>query len=134
MDARQLESIHLRMGLAQDKLTLARKLTADGYYNDAVSKAYYAMFYASRALLLAVGQDPHMHTGVVSLFGEHFVKTGKADAKFGRTLAVAKRLREESDYDERKHATKEEAEQAILDADEFIREVQRLLADVMPQQ
>ena len=72
MDAKQLESIHLRMGLAQDKLLLARRLTADGYYNDAVSKAYYAMFYASRALLLAVGRDPHKHTGVVSLFGEHF--------------------------------------------------------------
>lgn len=131
MDARQLESIHLRMGLAQDKLTLARKLAVDGYYNDAVSKAYYAMFYASRALLLAVGQDPHKHTGVVSLFGEHFVKTGKADAKFGRTLAVAKRLREESDYDERKHATKEEAEQAVADADEFIREIQRLLEEAL---
>jgi len=127
MDAKQLESIHLRIGLAWDKLSLARKLAADGYYNDAVSKAYYAMFYASRALLLAVGEDPHKHTGVVSLFGEHFVKTGKTDAKFGRTLAVAKRLREESDYDERKHATQEEAEQAIADADEFISEVQRLL-------
>jgi uncharacterized protein (UPF0332 family) len=67
MDAKQLESIHLRTDLARDKLELARKLTADGYYNDAVSKAYYAMFYASRALLLAVGQDPHKHTGVVSL-------------------------------------------------------------------
>ena len=132
MDAKQLESIHLRIDLARDKLELARKLTADGYYNDAVSKAYYAMFYASRALLLAVGQDPHKHTGVVSLFGEHFVKTGKTDARFGRTLAVAKRLREESDYDERKHATKEEAEQAVLDADEFIRETHRLIADVLP--
>src|SRR5512136_1238439 len=129
MDAKQLESIHLRMGLADDKLALARKLTVDGYYNDAVSKAYYAMFYASRALLLAVGQDPHKHTGVVSLFGEHFVKTGKTDARFGRTLAVAKRLREESDYDERKHATKEEAEQACVDADEFIRETHRLITD-----
>jgi len=132
MDAKQLESIHLRIDLARDKLELARKLTADGYHNDAVSKAYYAMFYASRALLLAVGQDPHKHTGVVSLFGEHFVKTGKTDARFGRTLAVAKRLREESDYDERKHATKEEAEQAVADADVFIREIQRLIADVLP--
>jgi uncharacterized protein (UPF0332 family) len=131
MDARQLESIQLRLGLARDKLILARKLTVDGYYNDAVSKAYYAMFYASRALLLAVGEDPHKHTGVVSLFGAHFVKTGKTDGKFGRTLAVAKRLREESDYDERKHATKEEAEQAIADADEFIREVQRLLEEAL---
>lgn len=132
MDARQLESIHLRMGLANDKLALARKLTGDGYYNDAVSKAYYAMFYASRALLLAVGEDPHKHTGVVFLFGEYFVKTGKTEARFGRTLAVAKRLREESDYDERKHATEKEAEQALTDAEEFIREVQRLLADVLP--
>lgn len=131
MDARQLESIQLRLGLARDKLILARKLTVDGYYNDAVSKAYYAMFYAGRALLLAVGEDPHKHTGVVSLFGEYFVKTGKTDARFGRTLAVAKRLREESDYDERKHATKEEAEQAIADADEFIREVQRLLEEAL---
>lgn len=98
MDAKQLESIHLRMGLADDKLALARKLTVDGYYNDAVSKAYYAMFYAGRALLLAVGADPHKHTGVVSLFGEYFQDRqdgGKvrSHAGSGQATARGKRLR-----------------------------------------
>lgn len=44
------------MELAKDKLVVARDLLAAGHYNDVVSKAYYAMFYASKSLLLAVGQ------------------------------------------------------------------------------
>jgi uncharacterized protein (UPF0332 family) len=44
-----------------------------------------------------------------------------------RTLAIAKRLREECDYNERKRATEEEAKLAIADAEDFVREARRIL-------
>ena len=127
MDAARLEQVRLRMTLAREKLAVARELFGNRHFNDTVSKAYYAMFHASRALLLAVGEDPHKHAGVVSLFGERFVKPGLTAARFGRTLAIAQRLRETSDYDEYKHATQDEAQQAIQDAADFIREAERIL-------
>ena len=96
MEEAKLESIRLRMALAEEKLVVARDLLAAGHYNDVIAKAYYAMFYASKALLLAVGEDPVKHTGVVTLFGKRFVKVGLINPKYGRTLAIAKRLRERS--------------------------------------
>ena len=84
------------------------------------------MFYASKALLLAVGEDPVKHTGVITLFGKRFVKVGLTDPKW-TSLPIAKRLRGECDYNERKRATEEEAELAIADAEDFVREARRIL-------
>jgi len=131
MKEAQLESVRLRMAIAEEKLVVARDLLVAGHYNDVVAKAYYAMFYASRALLFAVGEDPVKHTGVITLFGKHFVKVGLTDPRYGRTLAIAKRLREECDYNERKRATEEEAKLAIADAEDFVRESQSILEKLL---
>jgi uncharacterized protein (UPF0332 family) len=134
MEEDRLESVKLRMQLAEEKLIVARDLLTGKHYNDVVSKAYYAMFYASKALLLALGEDPHKHKGVVALFGQHFVKVGLTDPQHGRTLAIAKRLREECDYDEYKRATEEEAQTAIADAESFVCEAQKLLHQLLTGQ
>ena len=126
MEEAQLESVRLRMALAEEKLVVARDLLAAGHYNDVVAKAYYAMLYASKTLLLAIGEDPVKHTGVITLFGKHFVRVGLTDPKYGRTLAIAKRLREECDYNERKRATEEEAKLSITDAEDFVHETWRI--------
>lgn len=92
MEKNKLESVRLRMALAEEKLVVARHLLAAGHYNNVIAKAYYAMFYGSKALLLAVGEGPVKHTGVITLFGKRFVKVGLTDPKYGHTLAIAKRL------------------------------------------
>lgn len=43
--------------LAEDKLNHARRIFEIGLFDDAVSRAYYAMFYAAKAALLAEGVD-----------------------------------------------------------------------------
>ena len=115
------------MSLAVEKLQVARALADAGYLNDAINRAYYAMFYASKALLLAAGQDPHKHTGVVALFGKEFVAAGLIDPRYGRALAIAKRLREECDYNERKRATPEETRLMLEDAAAFVEQMGRTL-------
>jgi len=122
------------MKLARDKLTVARDLIDAGHYNDAVSKAYYAMFYAGKSLLLVLGEDPVKHEGVVSLFGERIAKVGLADPKYGRTLRLMKRLREKSDYDEETWMTKEQAEDALGDAQDFVRTAQGILKKLLREQ
>lgn len=132
MEKERLESIHLRMSLAREKLAVARDLLARGYYNDA--KSYYAMFYASRALLLALGEDPHRHTGVVALFGERVVGRGLAAPEYGRALANARRLREESDYDEHVRMTAEEAQQSIVNAEHFVAKAEEILLQIRAEE
>ncbi len=45
-------------------------------FESAISRSYYAMFYATEALLLTENLKFSSHKSVISLFGEHFVKTG----------------------------------------------------------
>ncbi|MEE9376823.1 MAG: HEPN domain-containing protein [Candidatus Lokiarchaeia archaeon] len=43
-------------------------------YDSVVSRTYYAMFFITEALLLTKNLAPKSHSGLISLFGEHFIK------------------------------------------------------------
>ncbi|MFZ2088757.1 MAG: HEPN domain-containing protein, partial [Desulfobaccales bacterium] len=79
-------------------LAVAEKLRAGGDIADAASKAYYAMFYATQALLKAHGIEVVKHSAVASMLGRHFAKTGRLDPKFHRMFLNARRVRETADY------------------------------------
>jgi len=55
------------------------------------------MFNAAQALLALKELDSKKHSGVISLFNQHFVKTGIIDRMAGRDLNKA-RVRRESSY------------------------------------
>lgn len=40
-----------------------------------VNRAYYSVFYAMRAFLATVNKDSSKHSGVISFFNQHFIKT-----------------------------------------------------------
>jgi uncharacterized protein (UPF0332 family) len=85
--------------LAQDNLKAANAIYEMGLYRIAVSRAYYAMFYAASAMLLGQGIATSRHAGVGAAFAEQFVKTGKIDREFHTNLARAQTSREIADYD-----------------------------------
>ncbi len=124
------EHVEARMAMAHDKLELARRIIKDGFYRDVISKAYYAMFYASKALLLELGEDPHKHKGVVSLFDERIAKIGLSAPKYGALLSDYLKLRIDADYEDEFRATKEKAEDAISKADDFVAEAKKILARI----
>jgi uncharacterized protein (UPF0332 family) len=81
----------------------AALLLADGDINGACNRAYYAMFDAARAALVAaaVPVDPNVartHNGVIAAFGLHLVKTGQVGRQWGRTLNRAQEIRQVADY------------------------------------
>lgn len=55
---------------AEKALRSAKILEENGEPEDAVSRAYYAMFHASRAILFSKGMKAKTHRGTISLFGE----------------------------------------------------------------
>ena len=124
------EHIEARVVMAQEKLRAAKKMFESDLYNDTISCAYYVMFYASKALLLALGEDPHKHEGVVSLFGERIAKIGLSDPKYGSLLRNAKNLRIRADYEDFFRATKEQAEEAIRNAEDFVNQAQETLKKI----
>jgi uncharacterized protein (UPF0332 family) len=87
-----------RMHQARETLGEADQLLGGRAYRGAVNRLYYAAFYAARALLATRDLDAARHTGLISLFQLHFVKTGQIPAETGKALARAFEKRQNSDY------------------------------------
>lgn len=113
------------LALAAETLGAAEYLLKGGYYNDAVSRAYYAMFYAARALLASRDLHPKGHKGLILQFGLEFVKKGFIEETYGRALSHAKERRETVDYNIEATMTKEEAGIIISDARVFLDRIEQ---------
>ena len=127
MDKAQQELIRGYLMKARDKLTVSRELLAGRHWDDAVSRAYYAAFHASQAVLLTEGQHADTHKGLVTLFGLLLVHTGKFDKKWGRFLANLKDDREAGDYDALSYIDEDTACRAVMEAEGFVAQVEQYL-------
>lgn len=117
-----------RLEAAEERLAAAKMLVAGGLYEDAVSRAYYAVFQAARAALAALGlEEPRKHSGLVSFFNQHLIKTGLVEKEYGRILMSMRDLRQTSDYNDFFNVGQTEAEAAIKDAGKFVARVRKLL-------
>jgi uncharacterized protein (UPF0332 family) len=81
----------------------AQLLRNAGDIDGACNRAYYAMFDAAKAALLKTipGGNPTVgktHSGLISAFGVHLVKTGLVPAEFGRAFNRAHDIRQVADY------------------------------------
>ena len=118
------------MQKSEKKLEVAEKLFKSGDYEDAVSRAYYAVSHTAQALLSTEGQEAKTHKGVVTLFTLLFIKTGKFSKKFGKYLVNLKDDRETGDYEIFSYIDEETAKRAIAEAKEFINESKKYLEDI----
>ena len=78
---------------ADDSLMAAESPIGNAFAEDAAAKIYYAMFYATQALLKSEGIDVVKHSAVESALGSHFAKTARIDPKYHRLLINARKIR-----------------------------------------
>lgn len=83
---------------AQRSVAAAERLIRDGDFDFAVSRAYYAMFYAAHAMLLSHDIRRSKHSGVIAAFQETFIKSGEVDGRFFHLLRDGFEDRAEGDY------------------------------------
>ena len=114
---------------AKDSLGAARNLVRDGYFDFAASRAYYAMFYITEALLMQLGQSYNKHSAVISAFGREYAKTGIMDSKFHRWLIDAQDFRNIGDYGIESHVSEDDAKSTCEWAREFIEHVEDVLLE-----
>ena len=108
-------------------LRSAEILLKERDYESSVSRAYYAMFYSAQAVLLTKNLSFSSHKGVISSFGEHFIKTGIFQKEMGRELNRAFEKRQIGDYEYKFVISKEEAEEILVDGKKFVENIiQRL--------
>lgn len=121
------EIIKNQINKAEKKIEAAKRLFEEGFLDDAISRAYYAVFHAARAVLLKEGITANTHEAVKTMFGLYLIKPGKIDKKYGRKLSQLKDERENGDYDIYVSFEKEDAQQAIKEAEEFLEEMKKFL-------
>ena len=92
-------------------------------YAVAISRSYYAMFYAASAVLASSGIVRSKHSAVISAFRQHFIKTGLIEAEFGDLLGVSFDARQESDYDLIPAVDRELALKRLNDAQRFVERI-----------
>ena len=119
--------IEYRLQQARETFVVSKELLQNGHYRDAVNRGYYAMFYCGLGLLAAKNLGSSKHSGVLSLFSRHFVKTGHISIEAGRHLREAFELRQNCDYREFVDITKNQAAEVIENAEAFIAEAQKAL-------
>jgi hypothetical protein len=103
----------------REELDAARLLATGGFHLQAVSRAYFAAFYAAEEALLALGETRSKHSGVVAAFERLVVRERGVDPGIGRLLRTLFRRRNEADYGAAS-ASPEDAEAAIADAEQVV--------------
>ncbi|HUU13551.1 MAG TPA: HEPN domain-containing protein [Terriglobia bacterium] len=115
-------------------LEAGQLLLSEGFMEDAASEAYYAMFYAAKAILVNAGQKATQHKHVVRKFQQLFVVTGRIQNKYYDALEEALKLRHFADYetDLSYPVPSEEASTSLGKATEFVVMAEEFLRGAEP--
>jgi uncharacterized protein (UPF0332 family) len=93
------EYVKYRIETAYKTVEAAKVLAEKGFWNSAVNRLYYALFYAVNALLVVKDISTKSHSATKSKFSLHFIKTGKFDKKYGKLLSELYDWRQKGDYE-----------------------------------
>lgn len=95
----RLEYSKLRIETAYRTFQAANVLAQNEFWNSAVNRLYYAIFYAVNALLVFNEIYTYSHSGMRNQFSRYFIKTGKLDKKYGKLLIQLYDWRQKGDYE-----------------------------------
>ena len=70
----------------------------EGKWEAAANRIYYALFHAMSALLVNDGHIVKSHRGVLTMFGEYYVRTGIFTKQDGSLLSELVIMRDNADY------------------------------------
>ncbi|MGB3780784.1 MAG: HEPN domain-containing protein [Tunicatimonas sp.] len=119
--------IQYRIERAYESVEEAEILFASGHYATTVNRLYYASFYVVFALLLKQGHNTKTHTGVKSLFNQHFGATGIVSKKLVRFYNEVFQKRHKGDYEERPVFDPEDIAQLLSTTKIFLIEIEKLI-------
>jgi uncharacterized protein (UPF0332 family) len=112
---------------AEKFLSTAEQALSIEDYDSCVSRCYYAMFFMAEAVLLTKRLTASSHKGVISLFGEHFVKTKILERDLGKALNDAYDKRLVGDYGVGFTVNERQGEDLLETAQNFVQKLKSYL-------
>lgn len=117
----------IRLALSQYRFEKALKflgtsheILKNGDTDSSANRAYYAVFYAMLSVTALDGFESSKHSGVISYFNQHYVKTGIFSSEISEMIKGASKLRERADYKNFYTTPFEAAEEQISCAEKVI--------------
>lgn len=123
MNEHTRELIRHRLGRATDAISEAKYLLQGNFIPSAAARSYFACFYAVSALLLTKELSSKTHKGTRILFGQHFIETSIISAERGRFFSEVFAFRQEGDYTDILNISLEDAQNLIVQAEEFVKDI-----------
>ena len=119
---------------ARASLGAARLLAEqEDYFDFAVSRTYYTMFYIAEAMLLGEELAFSKHSAVIAAFGEIFAKTDRVPPKFHRYLIEGEDIRNIGDYDIKSGVTGDKVREQVVRAEKFLELAVRVIGPIPDQ-
>lgn len=116
-----------RLDKAEERIKAAEYLLKEGFYQDSISRSYYGMYHAAKALLEQEDITAKTHSGLIRMIGKEFVKTGKIEESLGKAFSMAEEDRETADYNIEIDFDREEAKERLEDAKRFLEKAKEIL-------
>jgi len=128
MNPENAELVKLRIANAKKTLgEVEEVLIENQLWNTAVNRLYYACFHAVTALLNKFGFETKTHSGVLTLFGLHFVKTGTIDRDLAKFYSTLFEMRQSADYEVEIDYEEKDVLQLIQPAKDLINRIEEIL-------
>jgi uncharacterized protein (UPF0332 family) len=121
--------IAYRLQRAREALDEASLLLERNHVNTFVNRVYYACFYSVTALLLTRDLSSAKHSGVRSLFHQHFVKTDLINIELGQTFDKLFDNRQKGDYADMVRFEKEMVQGWLDEARRFVEAIEKVIQD-----
>lgn len=120
----RIEKASRNLRIAQQNFQLAQ-------YEEAVSKSYYYILTAMRALIALHHQEARTHEGVITLFQKLFVQPKLFPKEFNRAIKTLRSLRQDADYGDFIEISREQAAQGLRHAAEFLKRAEEVMVRML---
>lgn len=110
-----------RIALAEERIDFAKEILKIGDYKTVANRSYYAIFSAMRAVLALSGFDSKKHSGIIAQFRKAYLKTEILPQELSLTIDSLVEIRQGSDYDDFYLIGKEEVEEQLRNAENFVK-------------
>lgn len=126
-DAPNMPKALIALEISEQRLMDASISMDSEIYSATILLSYASMFHASRALLFKDGFTEKSHYCLIEFVKEKYIQTGLINSKFSFLLNNAKEERHEVLYGLQRTETKEDAEQMLKNAKEYLQEIKKVV-------
>ena len=129
IDTQNLDTARKMFAMAQEKRNVAQQLHDNGNYNDAISRAYYAVFHLVSMVMFLHGKTYSSHSQLIGAFNKELIATEALPKAVGKAVRLLFDLRQGADYDFYQRIDPQESYQALEDTAQIFTSIQIYIAN-----